>query len=497
MKSSINIFWFKRDLRLSDNEALTSAVAAGKPLLLLFFFEPSIQKSPTWNARHWWFQHRSVLNLQQQLEPHGIQLYAFHNEVLPVLKTLAVHYRIETLFSHEETGIGITFERDKLVRKFCEANGISWQETPSGAVICGLKNRNRWKLHWNATMKKPLAKLEVEKIIPFTLPTSVVDEIVGAPLPTEVLHGDGIFRPDPQFQEVGEAAAHRLLDDFLTERSVNYLAHLWKATESRYSLSRLSAHLAWGNISEKQVYQTVQNYIRYTALPLGHRRSIQAFVGKLQLRSHFIQKFESECEMEFQNQNRAYNGIRVRHDAAHFAAWQTGNTGYPLVDAAMRCVIETGYINFRLRAMLVSFLTHLLWLDWKRGAAHLAQHFLDFEPGIHYAQFQMQSGCTGTNTVRIYNPMKQGMENDPTGAFVQQWLPALRNVPAPLCHQPWELSVMEQTLYNCRIGVDYPQPIVDYKTAYARASRELHRVKQSAIGQEEAKRILEKHSIAR
>lgn len=498
------LVWFKRDLRVADHAPLVEAAKRG-PCLCLYVYEPEVFATAEHDSSHLVFVNDSLADLRESLRRIGSELVVRTGQLPNVFAELHAEHRFAAIWAHEETGQLVTFDRDKRVARWCRDNGVGFYEAPSGGVVRRLKNRDGWTANWKSRMQVPPLRAPD--------PIKTVANVAAGELLGPEAHN---LPPSDKSlaQRGGETLAKQTMASFLTERGVHYRSDMSSPLQGWDGCSRLSPYLAYGNLSIKQTYHTatrrageVRNQIARgggdTAELKAWAASLKSFESRLSWHCHFIQKFEDESRIEFENFNHAYDGLRPDLDtpatdgtawnAEHFAAWREGHTGYPIVDACMRCLHQTGWINFRMRAMLASFTSFHLWMHWREPAKYLASQFLDYEPGIHYSQFQMQAGTQGMNTTRIYSPPKQTIDQDPDGAFIHHWVPELRDVDPEHLAEPWNAPPLLLQDSGIQLGKNYPKPIVDHLKAYRTARDRMHAFKRTDAARAESQRVYQKH----
>jgi deoxyribodipyrimidine photo-lyase len=470
------VLWFKRDLRVQDHPALARAVTLGH-VIPLFVFEPEYWDQPDVSGRQFAFVRESVGDLAAECARLGAPLVIRVGRVVDVLAALRLEAPYDAIVSHEETGNAWTYARDCAVAAWCAANAVRWEELAQSGVIRRLNGRDGWAGQRNAFLRQPMP--------------DTPRALHGPALRSDPVPDMTAPDPCPERQIGGRRVGRELLDTFLTERGQTYRRDMSSPVTGEWACSRLSPYLAFGCLSGREVSQaTAERQRAVKGTRAGWGGSLKSFQARLAWRDHFTQKLEDEPALEFRCLHSAYEGLRpLEPDAARLTAWQTGQTGLPFVDACMRYLAATGWMNFRMRSMLMAVASYHLWLDWRVTGLHLARQFTDFEPGIHWPQVQMQSGTTGMNTVRIYNPVKQGGDQDPTGAFTRRWCPELAAVPDAHLQAPWMWEGAVSIL-----GRTYPDPIVDVAEAARAARTRVWAVRSGDAFRSEARHVVYKHA---
>ena len=482
------IWLIKKDFRLVDNEALINALRESTEVLPIFVFEHNYISEPDISPMHVWAWQQAVYDLREQCRRLGGDVLVSWGGILKVLTNLRKKWPFETIYSHEETGNNWTFQRDLNLKQWCRDQAVEWIEYYQTGVVRRLKNREKRNL---------IIKKRLLSTAPLYAPSNLK-----FPQLFQAICADRKIPPLSQFfnlknypeiqwdqlQQVSETQAHQDLESFLNDRGKWYSGGISSPNTAFSSGSRLSVHLAWGTISLRYVFQRTYQKVADNKANFKNEntkrwaRSLRAFESRLHWHDHFIQRLESSPQMEYSPLNSAYETLAYGNDPRKLEVWQKGMTGFPMIDACMRCLNATGFMNFRMRSMLVSFACYGLHLDWRVIHPHLARVFLDYEPGIHFAQLQMQAGVVGINTIRVYSPQKQIIDQDPECIFIKKWIPELRGFTA------------EQILnYESYILVGYPHPIVNFKEESKKMKDQVFAIRKSNDGIWQSKKVLKKH----
>lgn len=423
------LVWLKRDLRLHDHPALVLAAALG-PVLPVFVVEPGFWAQPDASARHWGFVAESLEDLRDELTGIGLPLIVRIGDAVTVLERLCRQHRIRRIVSHTEAGTAWSQARDLRVAEWAKGAGIEWTVVPqpdlAGPVLL------------------PPALIAVQGGEPGVIPSARALRLVEDRCPHRQLGG--------------RARGLELLDGFLTRRGEGYRTAQASPLSAERASSRLSPHLAWGTLSAREVAEATA--LRQAERPGGRwAGALSGFQSRLALR-----------EQTLRQDDRTNPDARSQPNASRQQAWEAGETGVPFLDATLRYLAATGWLSAPSRAMVASFALHQLGLDWQATGQHLARSFTDYDPGLLWLHLP-------TGNPRPVNPVKQGLAQDPAGAFIRAWLPELTQVPDAFLHEPWKWPGARRLL-----GHRYPEPVVDLATAAREALRAARTTQGFAAG---------------
>lgn len=479
-----SLVWFKRDLRVHDHAPLATAAQRG-PVIALYIVEPFLWARADYSGRQYAFLLDCLKSLDQSLTQRGIHLTVRTGEACEVLARLLDEHPFTHIEAHEETGVEASWQRDRSVARWAADRGIAFTEHQQHGVLRPMGSRNGWAQRWDRFMTQSVCA------VPETLDGP---QLIRQAPPDPARLG---LKDDPcRFRQTGgRKAAITDLESFLTTRGEHYRKAMSSPVTAYDACSRVSAHLARGTLSMRETFQAGLR-ARERHRDAGNTpfvRSIDSFIARLHWHCHFIQKFEDQTSLEYAEMHPAWRDARPEGDSETIERWIDGETGFPFVDACMRALKETGWLNFRMRAMAATFSSYHLWQDWREPARRLAARFTDYEPGIHFPQFQMQSGTTGINTPRIYNPLKQSFDQDPEGVFISRWVPELARLPVAARHAPWLASSADLAKAGVILGETYPVRILDHEVAARDARARLTAIRRQAGYRDAARQINERH----
>jgi deoxyribodipyrimidine photo-lyase len=479
----------KRDFRITDNECLFEAAQHADMVLPFFCWEHDVINEGDYSSFHLQAQWEGLSGICKSLRSRGIESRVVSGEIVEQLDLLFQLFPFDVLYSHQETGNLVTFQRDQNVQKWCREQDVQWVEmNPSSVMRGGDADRRRLKLRQADYRKQePLPIPDLNQLEP--LPPGIVSPPPSWKEVTSVFPKFKGQQLNPSLTKVNEQSAHVTLTSFLHERGIGYSGGISSPNTAFVHGSRLSSHLAWGTVSLRTVFA----HLDQRRLELKARkelspwlRSLRAFESRLFWRDHFIQRLEAFPVMEKQPLNSAYADLKYEDDPEILNAWINGRTGYPMVDACMRCLQDNGFLNFRMRAMVVSFACYGLHLSWRTIHEPLARLFHDYEPGIHLSQLQMQAGVIGFNAIRVYSPKKQFLDHDPNGIFVHRWVEELKG------RTPAEIAYAEESALD-----GYNPKVVDLKLRAKEMKARVFEVRKSAKGKKITGDVLKRHGSKR
>jgi deoxyribodipyrimidine photo-lyase len=457
-ESSTVICWLRRDLRLQDNLAIHTAIATGKPVTVVFIFDPKILSSNRIASARVGFMLQALDALDKELKALGTRLV----EIAEDLNADTVFFNLDyTPYARK---------RDKAVQKVLEAAEVQFESfhdrllvppediaTNEGkpySVYTPFKNK------WREIVQQRDVSPRVDDLDAVEWMNLRGVDHLELPSP----HDLGFEETAVPLPEASAEAARKRLSDFIDQKIYTYREDrniLSNPDDERNGTSFMSPYIRWGLISLRQIRQACLEAYNQTDKRAA-KDSVTGYMNEIIWHEFYAHVLWHFPQVKTANYSRQYNGVLWRNALDDLEAWQHGMTGYPVVDAAMRQMNAIGWMHNRARMITASFLSKDLLIDWREGELYFMQRLLDGDLAQNNGGWQWAAG-TGTDAqpyFRIFNPVSQSEKFDPDGKFIRYWIPELRDVPDKYIHTPWEMPEPPK---------DYPKPIVDHKDARERA----------------------------
>ena len=456
------LFWFRRDLRVTDNAGLYRALKAARRVYCVFVFDREILDAlPSRRDRRVEFIHQSIAELKDSLKKLGGDLIVQHARADEAIPLLARELKVDAVFANEDYE-PMAIARDARVRESLREHGTGFQTFKDTVIF--EKDEILTQAGGTYSVFTPYKNAWLKRLDDFQLkPYPVAQYAKHLAVPKIKLEMPSLaqlgFEPTnlPSLGiEGGEAAAAILRDDFVSRIDGYREARDFPAVRG---VSYLSVHNRFGTISIRELAA-----IAHAETLRKKNAGAETWLSELIWRDFYFQIIYHHPHAARSSFRPEYDAIRWPNDAALFAAWQHARTGYPIIDAAMRQINESGYMHNRLRMIVASFLTKDLLIDWRFGEKYFADHLNDFDLSANNGgwQWAASTGCDAQPYFRIFNPVTQSERFDPKGRFIRRYLPELNNVPDKFIHAPWTLPPLEQQARGVVIGRDYPAPVVDH-----------------------------------
>ena len=463
-----DIIILNRNLRLLDNAALYYGSLRSN-FIVIYLYDVDYWKANGKSSRQLKFSNDCLEELDEDLKKLNSKINVFNGSFYDLGKWIETNYNYFSIHINHCTDVNYFREGfDNFKENF--KNKITVYDD-FGLQLNNF-DRDTWSKNWNHIMNSDL--LDVPK------PSNNKDKLNLIRFSDFKNEISCEFSGLSNIQKGGTSKAKELLETFLDQRCKGYRIKMSSPSQSEESCSRLSPHFTYGSISIRQVYQQLNKMLP----ELNNKKDLYSFKKRLYWHCHFVQKLHTEPELEFYSMHRMCDDLRPEYDDEIIEKWIEGETGFPFLDACMKFLNENGWINFRMRAMIMSFASYNLWQPWQKTSPRLAELFTDYEPGIHISQVQMQSGVTGINLPRIYSISKQSMDQDPDAEWTKNLLPQLNSFDPKLIH-------------NAELNDSYIPQIVDLKSSAKFARDQIWGIRKSIEFKNEARKVYLKHGSRR